>query len=183
MGMDYCTMTLCRRVGLTLAELVVSLTATTVLVGGMASAIVLATRAMPESSGDLDKLVSASAVAEQISSELACARAIVSRTANAIEFRVADQDGDGQPETIRYEWSGSAGTPLLRQFNGEDKTAVLNGVTVFALMYDETTGSRPSPPGVFQQVIKVHLTLQAGTDPAGRIETSIQLLNQPEVGG
>lgn len=125
----------CRR-GATLVELVVSMAAATILMGGLASAVVLATRALPENRGVLENVTAASQVGQQVAADLGCAMAVLSRSARLIEFQVPDRNGDGDPETIRYAWSGTAGDPLYRQYNGNTAVAVLDNVGLFQLDYE-----------------------------------------------
>jgi hypothetical protein len=50
---------------------------------------------------------------------------------DAIEFQLSDQTGDGAAETVRYEWSGTAGGPLQRIFNNGTPEVILTGVQLF----------------------------------------------------
>lgn len=127
---------LTRRRSYTLAELIVTAGATAVLVGGMASTIVLASRALPENNTALDSVVDASDVMIQITSDLMCANGVNAHTATAIEVTVVDRDNDGSDETIRYEWSGAAGDPLIRSYNGATAVVLLDDVHVFDLGYE-----------------------------------------------
>jgi len=52
-----------------------------------------------------------------------------------VDFTVADRDGDDVVETLRWEWSGTAGDPLTRQYNGADPVALLEGVQGLTLTY------------------------------------------------
>jgi hypothetical protein len=64
-----------------------------------------------------------------------------------IEFSVADRDGDEVPETIRYAWSGTGGTPLTRQYNGGTVVSILTDVRQFSLTYNLKTISTEIPQG------------------------------------
>ena len=102
----------------TLAELIVSVAIMAVLVGGMASAILIAGHALPDDENPSEKLVKATNIVDRIAGELLYATSIAEVTANAVTFTVADRNhGDPGPETIRYDWSGTAGDPLSRQYN------------------------------------------------------------------
>ena len=83
----------------------------------------------------------------QMSTELAGALHITERTATAITFTVADRNGDGSPERIRYAWSGVVGAPLTRQYNGGGVVDVLADVQTFELGYDlkSVTEQYPGP--------------------------------------
>lgn len=120
---------------MTLAELVVSSAVTAVLAGGMASAVVLASRALPENQAALDGVVRAADAAEMISADLLCATAITENEAAALTMTVADRNSDGSDETIRYAWSGTTGDPLTRACNGGTAATVLDDVRDFVLAY------------------------------------------------
>ncbi len=96
-----------RRRALTLLELVVSMVAMTTLMGGLASALVLASRAIPDDASSSAVALDAYYVADQMAGELFCARSLSERTATAVTFTVADRDNDAVAETIRYAWSGT----------------------------------------------------------------------------
>lgn len=136
------------RRGLTLVELVISFALAAILLTGMTSAVVLASRALPENTGAADAAVNSSDVMQCISNELRNAVCITENTATAVTFTVADRDGNGSPERIRYAWSGTAGQPLTRQYNSGTAVTVLDDVQQFALTYDvkSVTEQYPGPP-------------------------------------
>ena len=136
-----------RKGGFTLIELVVSMAITTVLMLGIGSAMLIASRAVPDAASPTGATVSAAQRCEQLTSDLQYAISINSRSATVIEFTVADRSGDGLPEVIRYEWSGTAGAPLTRQYNGGTAIEVLADVRDFALSYDLQTISTLIPQG------------------------------------
>ena len=132
--------------GLTLIELVVSIAVTTILMLAIGSAMLVATKAMPEANGPANQIIVASEVAEQLAAELQYAVSVNSRSEKMIEFTVADRDTDEVPETIRYEWSGTPGAPLTRQYNGASVVEVLASVQEFDLSYDLETISKQITP-------------------------------------
>ncbi len=120
--------------GMTLLELMVSMGATSVLLAGMSSAVLLASlAARPDSpaSGTIE----ASVTARQITAELSSAMSIIDLTPTSIEFTVADRDANGMAETIRYAWDGTTGSSLTRQYNGDTEVDVLDNVYDFGLTY------------------------------------------------
>ncbi|UCE60100.1 MAG: prepilin-type N-terminal cleavage/methylation domain-containing protein [Phycisphaerales bacterium] len=125
----------CRTRGFTLVELLVSASVTVVLVGGIASAMLLAGQALPDGQSPSEVVVQAFDIAEGTAGELYSAESFTVRTATAVEFSVADRDNDLSPEVIRYEWSGTAGDPLTRQYNGATAVEVLPNVHEFNLNY------------------------------------------------
>jgi prepilin-type N-terminal cleavage/methylation domain-containing protein len=130
---------LIRARGLTLVEMVVAVAVTSVLMLGLASAMLMAGRALPEARSPAGACVAAAAVAEQMATELQYAVSINQRSATMIEFAVADRNDDDVVEIIRYGWSGTSGAPLTRQYNGGTVVNVLTDIREFDLSYDLTT--------------------------------------------
>jgi hypothetical protein len=119
----------------------------TVLMLGIGSAMLIASRAVPDAASPTGAAVSAAQCCEQLTADLQYAISVNSRSATMIEFTVADRSGDSFPEVIRYEWSGTAGAPLTRQYNGGAAVEVLANVRDFALSYDLQTISTLIPQG------------------------------------
>jgi hypothetical protein len=135
------------RRGFSLLEAVAALAVTSIIVLSIGSALLLAGRAMPDvHSPTADCLAGADAV-EPMLAELQYAIAINQRSARLIEFTVSDRNGDGFPEVIHYEWSGTAGDPLTRTYNGGAAVTVIANVRDFSLSYDLQTTSTQVPQG------------------------------------
>ncbi|HQL53943.1 MAG TPA: prepilin-type N-terminal cleavage/methylation domain-containing protein [Phycisphaerae bacterium] len=120
----------------TLVELVISMAVATILLAGLTSAVILAAQALPGKERLADKLLQQARVLDQLVGELQYALFFAERGTRAITFTVADRNGDGSPERIRYAWSGTAGDPLTRQYNGGTVVSVLENVHQFNLGYD-----------------------------------------------
>lgn len=150
------------RRGLTLVELVVSMTIMTILMGAMASVLVVASHAVPDGRSPMEKKTQAADVLDQIAGELFYATSITEETEIAVTFTVADRNhGDPGPETIRYAWSGTAGDPLTRQYNGGSIITVCEGVQVFSLQfYKKAMPLHTSPRVLFIALNDVTLTTQ-----------------------
>ncbi len=162
-----------RRHGFTLVEMGLSMAVMTVLLGGISSALILAGRAIPDHATPVKLMTDGFHVADQLAGELYAAQTISARSANSITFTVADRNADANPETIQYLWSGVAGSPLYRQYNGASASVVLGDIYQFNLTYfTQVIGSST-------RVTVVNITLRAGSDSASRVDTSVQLLNQP----
>ena len=131
------------RRALTLAELALSLSVMTLLMGGLASALVLATRALPAADDTLGDTARATNALDLIAQDLLCARSITQHSSHALEFTVSDRSGDKNPETIRYEWSGTTGDPLVRTYSAGTATTanLLESVHAFDLSYYYATES------------------------------------------
>ena len=132
--------------GHTLIELVTALAIVGILVLGMASAVLMASRAVDPRNPQLAKHAAAEA-AERLARELQFATAFNQRSGNAVTFVIPDRrsDGDTAPESVRYAWSGTAGDPLTREYNGSAPAAVIDDVREFALAYHlDTVTEQPS---------------------------------------
>jgi len=133
--------------GFTLVEMVVSLGIASALMLGVGAAMLIAARAMPDARSPTGAIVDSGAALEQMITELQYAVSIPNKSATMVEFTVADRDGNDIPETIRYEWSGAAGDPLARRYNGGAAVQVLADVRDFALSWDLLTITTVVPQG------------------------------------
>ena len=157
----------------TLVELTVSMAVMTVLMAGLASAIVIASRAIPDDQSPVSATLEGYDIAEQIAGELFCAQTMPERTATAVTFTVADRDNDTVAETIRYAWTGTPGDPLTRQYNGGTVVNIIDSAYEFDLTYEiASISGTPS-------VVSVEIALRAGAHPSARVETAIQIPNHP----
>lgn len=133
-----------RCLGFTLVELTISTAIMAVLMVGMMSAVLIASRALPNDNSLTSLVVRTGDVAAQMASELYVATSITENTPTAITFTVSDRGhGAAGPETIRYAWSGVAGDPLQRQYNGATAVDVLHDVQEFTLAYDLIAATPP----------------------------------------
>lgn len=130
------------RRGVTLIELVLTMSISIVLFGGIASAILMASHALPNENDAFVAITNSALISEQISSELHSAITVTERTPTAITFTTADRNQDGNPETIRYYWSGVPGDPLTRQYNAFPAKIVTSAVFYFNLNYDIDISSK-----------------------------------------
>lgn len=159
--------------GFTLIELVVSMTVMVILVLGMSSALVIASRAIPDAKSPAKRLVEATETLLQITDDLRCATTVTVHTATVVEFTVPDRNADAQVETIRYSWSGVAGASLMRQYNGATAVATVDDVYEFAVSYTTSSASGTA------RVTRINASLRTGTDASARSEAVVELLNQP----
>lgn len=121
--------------GMTLVELVISLAVMTLVMGACGSAILLASRALTTGAALGAGAAQSGALALQVSIDLATAVTVTEDGPHAVTFTVADRDGDGNSESIRYWWSGTAGDEVQRQINGAAATVVARNVHRFDLTY------------------------------------------------
>ena len=134
-------------------EVAVSLAILSVITVAMASAIVLAVKALPTADSPAQRTLRAAQVAQQIVTELQYATAIARAEPGAVAFTVGDRNDDGLPETIRYTWAGAPGDPLTRQLNSGSDVAVLQDVYAFALDYGARTVEEEVPAGRSSEVL------------------------------
>lgn len=125
------------RTGSTMVELVVSLIIASVLVVGMGSSILLASRAGdPNLGGERASARSGEALSD-LHRELGYAVAVnaAASTSQQIECTIPDVTGDAVNDTVRYSWSGVAGAALQRTLNGGTPRSVVDNVHAFQLQY------------------------------------------------
>lgn len=125
--------------GMTLPELLVAMAAASTLLVGLGSTLYLVSQTTGTSRRPATDVVDASLTLDQLAAELQYAVSFPERSPTTVEFTLADRTHDALPETVRYTWSGAAGDPLYRQFNGGPLTAVIDDVQAFNLSYSLQT--------------------------------------------
>jgi prepilin-type N-terminal cleavage/methylation domain-containing protein len=133
------------RHGFTLLETVLAMAVMAIITASIGAAVMMAARALPDARSVIATTLAAAEAADQIVADLQYAVSVSQRTAMMIEFTVHDRNGDDIPETIRYSWSGLAGTPLTRQYNGGTVENILTEVREFNLLYTVKTISTEVP--------------------------------------
>lgn len=135
--------------GATLVELIVGLSAMTILMGALTSAVLVASHSIPERDASRDAAASVADGLGWIDRDLTWAVSIIKYTATEVVFTVPDRGhGASGPETVRYAWSGAAGDPVTRQYNGGKETALIKNVSDFGLTWTQETGPVAAPPKV-----------------------------------
>ena len=130
--------------GLTLAELTVSLGVIATLMVATGSIMVITGRAVAMSATHAAE-ARTDDVATTIASDYRLAVSVIENTATSIAFTVADRDGDGVVETIRYSWSGTPGDSLMKQVNALPPVVVARDVRKFNLRYITRTVASAEP--------------------------------------
>ncbi|TVS07644.1 MAG: prepilin-type N-terminal cleavage/methylation domain-containing protein [Phycisphaerales bacterium] len=125
--------------GMTLIELLVAMTITATVIGGLGSAIMITSRAAPQSGDPLKARLDTLHGADLLAAELAGAIEITEAEPRSIAFRVRRHNGITR--TVRYHWSGVPGDPLLRTFASGEDVEVLAGVQRMAIGYERQQGS------------------------------------------
>lgn len=133
----------------TMVEMVVTLAIMTLLISAMASAVVLAGRAVPDEDDLSIRVARGVEALDRLRADLGEAIEITETGDAAVEITVPDrgQEGDG-PETIRYAWSGKAGDPLTLSLNGGTPAVVCADVHAFSIEYTYTDLPLNSAPRV-----------------------------------
>ncbi len=127
-----------RNQGHTLIEMVISLTATTLLMAGLSAAVVVTSKAFRPETTAMYARTNAAVAESDLLSDLRLATGFTERTSKAATFNVPDRDGDGKQEKLRYAWSGTSGAPLTLSYNGLAPQVITNDVRSFALSYVTT---------------------------------------------
>jgi len=149
----------------TLIEMLLSLAVLAIIAGAMGSTILLASKALNPDAGGGAATVAGRRAADRVLAEVGAAVAFSERSDNAVTFTVPDRDGDGAAETIRYAWSGVAGDPLTREYNGGGPEVVAENVQQFDLGYLVRTVEPPPPKEVEgpEQVLIAHDDAPSGS--------------------
>jgi hypothetical protein len=114
-------------------ELVLGIVLTSIILMGMGSTLFIASRAVPNPQQDPQASIIAGRIVDQLAEELSSALCVTELTTTAMAFTVPSRDGDAIPERIRYAWTGAAGGPLTRQYNGGATVTLAQNVNAFAL--------------------------------------------------
>ena len=142
---------------MTLVELTVSLALVSILVLACGSMLTVAAKAMSNDKSNVGTdATAARAAADMVVDDLKVATAVTEQTARAITMTVPDRDGDGLPETIRYAWSGVAGDPLTRAYNGRAAGTVAANVRALNFGYLSKTVGKPPPVAGAEQTLFAH---------------------------
>lgn len=123
--------------GFSLVELAVGLAVVSILMVAIGSVVVVAAKALPSAAGPGEVNLAAGAALETVAAELRYATGISESLPTSVTFTVADRDKDGNPESIRYAWSGTPGAPLTRAYNAGTAVPVIAGLNSFALSYNK----------------------------------------------
>ncbi|MBB6429258.1 prepilin-type N-terminal cleavage/methylation domain-containing protein [Algisphaera agarilytica] len=143
--------------GFSLLEMVISLAVIAVLLVGMSSAIVLASRALPGQGTAAGATVQTTRALHQLRDDLHAATELLNRTATSVTLNLPDRDGDGRPEVITYAWANSSGQPLTRTVNQGSAVTLLDNVHSFNLAYT-TTSQDQVYPGIVTRSAEVEFS-------------------------
>lgn len=166
----------------TLIELMAAMVTGSMLLAGLASVMFIA-REVAKAPTAASKRIQAAQTVDVLADELQWATIVLDLTPVSIEFVVADRDGDGVAERIRYAWSGTEGDSLTKSYNSSPPVAVAARVKSFSLAPTmETTDNLvgPGDPVIRQVVSRIDIELQTGAQSLSRVDSSAKLLNLPQ---
>ena len=89
-----------------------------VLMAAMMSAILISRHGLDDGTSTAAKTIVGRQAIDEMTADLRLALSVTEATTTAVTFTVPDRTGDDVAETIRYTWSGTAGDPVIRTFNG-----------------------------------------------------------------
>lgn len=130
--------------------MVLSLSLVGLVLASLGSMLAFSMQAAPRPDDAVIRITDASLPLGIMTEEIGSAISISALTATSITFEVADRTGDDTPETITYDWGGTPGDPLTRDFNSEGATVVLDDVQALEFepdLDDSTLHTITSTPG------------------------------------
>jgi prepilin-type N-terminal cleavage/methylation domain-containing protein len=153
-----------RRSAFTILEMLLSLSIVSVLaVACVAAMSLMARNAASRDNNPTTQASAARSVVDQITDDLNLALSIPEITPTALTLTLADRNGDGQPETLRYAWSGVPGDALTLQYNGGAPVYIADNVQ--ALNFTSLTRT-VGPAGNSGQVLESPEQLLASYEQA-----------------
>jgi Tfp pilus assembly protein PilW len=153
----------------TLIELVVALSLTTIVMVAATSVMFVASRALPRPADAVVRATDATLALALFESEAQSAVA-TRAAANTFLIRIPDRTGDTIPEDIAYGWSGTPGDPLTRN-DGVTNSDLITGVQSAVF---EWTPARASPTRL--GTLYLTLTLERGLV----LRSAVRLPSEPE---
>ena len=153
--------------GFTLIEMMASVAIMIILFGAITSVIMLGSKAVDDGRSPTSRIVRAGNALDEMKSDLAYALVITEATTTSITISVADRDNDGEAEKIRYSWTGTAGDPLVREYNDGTAQTVATDVRSFAIKYDRIATEGLGDP-VLNESEETGLLVIASVDSASQ---------------
>ncbi len=159
------------RRGFSLVELTISVGVAAMLVVGLSSALVVATRSVDPPTAIAEAQDGADVV-RQLVEDAQHAIYILERTDTTFEFALSDMNGDNSPDIVRYEWDGSTGSDLTRSLNGGTAAVIATNVHAFDLDYFERVKTESIPGPLVTSNESVLSSITSGSSSDDNIENS-----------
>ncbi|MEM9346544.1 MAG: prepilin-type N-terminal cleavage/methylation domain-containing protein [Planctomycetota bacterium] len=173
-----------RSAGHTLLEMMFSLVLLSIVMVSVGSAVMFASKAVPEDASAESSLLMDSDVVTRIAEDLMTALYVIERTSTAVTVVVPDRTGDGIPDRIRYAWSGTQGEPLFFQMNDGNAVQISNAVAVFDLSYTVESATQALPSALelsAEKEIDAFDSEISGTDIPVTTTTSLGQVVKPKL--
>ncbi|MCA9296601.1 MAG: prepilin-type N-terminal cleavage/methylation domain-containing protein [Phycisphaerales bacterium] len=118
--------------GLTLIELVISMSIVVIVLAGITGAVMLAGQAVEANIVSADQSTDTAFGLSELRDDLTLATAIDDLSETGVTLTVPDRTGDGTDDTVIYTWE-SSGATLTRILNAEPKSIIAEYVQAFTL--------------------------------------------------
>ena len=165
--------------GFSLIELVIGSVIALVVMLAAGGTLHLMTRGAASLQASAQLATDASVAMTRLRRELGAAVTISSLSASYITFTHPDLNGDGADDTIRYEWSGTAPSPLLRRVGAGEAVPLVDNVTQFTLSYETNQVTTPGEAADMTEevILASHEACPSGTsctfDSSPGVTTSV----------
>lgn len=124
----------------TLVEVVLAAVLAAMVMIGLQSAVLIASRAVPASGAPTGVAAQAAAL-ERIARDLSYATRITGSTSASITFTVPDRTSDAADDTVEFRWTGVPGDPLTRTINASAPETILPDVRSLSLSLTTTSAT------------------------------------------
>lgn len=151
------------RRGFTLAETLVSMAISSLVLGAIGSLFVIMSKALPDDSSSLSRANQLSRAVDRFSFDVSWATQVTMGSPAKCEFVVPDCTGDAIADTVVYEWAG-AGRPWKRTLNAGEAETICPAVETldFLWRYRAVAGT---PVTKTLETVQVELTSSNPTAP------------------
>jgi hypothetical protein len=167
-------------------ETTIALGSAAILSVSLGASLIVASRGLELNSAPDGVRIDTARIAREMAQDLQLATRFTEQGSTAVSLLTPDRDGDGDPESIRYAWSGVAGAPLTYSLNGGAAVTVTPGVQSLQLNYSAQAMAAPAEPaesltiGTKLLFVTAGTTIQAtGTSASQRVAAAPMILVNP----
>lgn len=165
-----------KRRGFTLIELIVSLSVVGILTMAIGSAIVLSMRSLPTPGGFSEMQAAAGRSLTILGNDIRLATAVAIPDFRTLTLTLPDRTGDAVAETVEYQWSGVAGEPFTREFNGGGQSSMLSAIIDVRFTPLQQAGF-DADGRASQAPDRVRIEIQAGTTQTVAVSAEYRFFN------